>query len=72
MAGSVEGAGASPNRPRQLIRGWWNSLLGKITTIFLVGVIFAYGLGALVGWQMFTSAAQERWREQARMNTHPA
>tara|TARA_R110002124_G_scaffold114535_47_gene269706 strand:+ start:4030 stop:6270 length:2241 start_codon:yes stop_codon:yes gene_type:complete len=72
MAGSVEGAGASPNRPRQLIRGWWNSLLGKITTIFLVGVIFAYGLGALVGWQMFTSAAQERWREQARMNTQIA
>lgn len=53
---------SSPNRP------WRKSLLGKTTSIFLVGVVFAYGLGALVGWQMFTSATQEQWRNQARMN----
>ncbi|MGV8854477.1 MAG: putative bifunctional diguanylate cyclase/phosphodiesterase [Devosia sp.] len=66
-------AGRQKYPPQQrLARGWWNSLLGKITTILLVGVVFAYGLGALVGWEMFTSAAQERWREQARLNTQIA
>lgn len=54
------------------MRRWANSLLGKIVSIFLVGVIFAYGLGALVGWQMFTSSAYERWRDQAMMNTQIA
>ncbi|MGV8831004.1 MAG: EAL domain-containing protein [Devosia sp.] len=62
------GKGSPGDLPRRSARGWWHSLLGKITTTLLIGVIFAYGLGALVGWQMFTSAAQERWREQARMN----
>ena len=56
----------------RLARRWWNSLLGKITTILLVGLIFAYSLGALVGWNMFTSAAQESWREQARTYTQIA
>jgi len=62
---------AGAGSPR-LARRWWNSLLGKITTILLVGVFFAYGLGALVGWLMFTSAAQESWRAQARTNTQIA
>ena len=50
------------------VRAWRNSLLGKTTSIFLIGVMFAYGLGALVGWQMFTTATQQQWRDQARMN----
>ena len=64
--------GQNPDAPARLPRGWWNSLLGKITTILLIGVIFAYTLGALVGWNMFTSAAQESWRAQARTNTQIA
>jgi len=63
--------GAGEASPR-LARRWWNSLLGKITTILLAGVIFAYALGAFVGWHMFTSAAQESWRAQARTNTQIA
>jgi diguanylate cyclase (GGDEF)-like protein len=63
--------GTGDGSPR-LARRWWNSLLGKIITILLVGVVFAYGLGALVGWHMFTSAAQEGWRAQARTNTQIA
>tara|TARA_R110002020_G_scaffold36822_5_gene110643 strand:- start:137 stop:2359 length:2223 start_codon:yes stop_codon:yes gene_type:complete len=63
----VTGA-ASP----RLARRWWNSLLGKITIVLLIVVVFAYGLGALVGWHMFTSAARESWRAQARTNTQIA
>lgn len=57
---------------RRPVRAWRNSLLGKTTSIFLIGVMFAYGLGALVGWQMFTTATQQQWRDQARMNTQIA
>lgn len=55
-----------PSRP------WRKSLLGKSISIFLAGVIVAYGAGALVGWEMFTSSAQEQWRVQARMNAQIA
>ncbi|MCS6759019.1 MAG: hypothetical protein MO852_08365 [Candidatus Devosia euplotis] len=72
VAEGADSAAASDRHRPHVARGWWNSLLGKITTIFLIGAIFAYGLGALVGWQMFTSVTQERWREQARMNTQIA
>ncbi|MBU1307724.1 MAG: EAL domain-containing protein [Alphaproteobacteria bacterium] len=62
-----DGAQARPGL-RTAVRAWRHSLLGKTTTIFLLGVVFAYSLGAAIGWQMYTSAAQEQWREQARMN----
>lgn len=68
-AGSNSATVLTSRRPS---RGWRNSLLGKTTSIFLIGVVFAYALGALVGWQMFTSAASQQWREQARMNTQIA
>ncbi len=54
--------------PAGVFRAWRHSLLGKTTTIFLVGVIFAYCLGAAIGWQIFASSAQEQWRERARTN----
>lgn len=54
--------------PAAVIRAWRHSLLGKTTTIFLVGVIFAYCLGAAIGWQIYASSAQEQWRERARTN----
>ena len=66
----VRPAGRPVPEPRA--RAWRNSLLGKTTSIFLIGVVFAYGLGALVGWQMFTSAALQQWRAQALMNTQIA
>jgi len=53
-------------------RPWRKSLLGKTIMVFLVGVMVAYGAGALVGWEMFTSSAQEQWRIQARTNAQIA
>lgn len=68
----ADGRSGVPKHSSGPTRPWRKSLLGKITSIFLVGVVFAYSLGALVGWQMFTSATQEQWRNQARMNTQIA
>ncbi|NTE48240.1 EAL domain-containing protein [Agrobacterium pusense] len=48
------------------------SLASKITLIFLGGVIFAYSIGALVGWYMFVAAASEQWLNQARVNSQIA
>ncbi|WP_332702430.1 putative bifunctional diguanylate cyclase/phosphodiesterase [Devosia sp.] len=66
--GAADSHAADRLGPRRPARAWRNSLLGKTTSIFLIGVVFAYALGALIGWQMFTSAALEQWRNQARMN----
>lgn len=65
---AIGGGSADRLEIRRPVRAWRNSLLGKTTSIFLIGVVFAYGLGALVGWQMFTTATQQQWRDQARMN----
>lgn len=70
--GTADGQKAGRPGPGVPARAWRNSLLGKTTSIFLIGVVFAYALGALVGWQMFTTAALEQWRNQARMNTQIA
>jgi diguanylate cyclase (GGDEF)-like protein len=51
---------------------WARSLAGKITLIFLCGVLLAYGLGSLVGWTMFVSAANEQWDKRARLNSQIA
>lgn len=72
LASAIDGQPTDQLVPHRHARAWRNSLLGKTTSIFLIGVVFAYGLGALVGWQMFTSATQEQWRDQARMNTQIA
>lgn len=78
QSGLPRAAGASASQPSarfnpsRMLHAWRNSLLGKTTTAFLIGAIVAYGLGALVGWYMFTTAAHDRWRDQARMNTQIA
>ena len=72
LASPIDGQPTDQLGPRRPTRPWRNSLLGKTTSIFLIGVVFAYGLGALVGWQMFTTATQEQWRDQARMNVQIA
>jgi diguanylate cyclase (GGDEF)-like protein len=54
------------------IARWRRSLLGKLTLLFLAGVMFAYVIGALVGWSMFVDAAKEQWNTQARINTQIA
>jgi diguanylate cyclase (GGDEF)-like protein len=54
------------------IAGWRRSLLGKLTLLFLAGVMFAYVVGALVGWSMFVDAAKAQWNTQARINTQIA
>lgn len=69
---TADGQGAGRAGRGMPARAWRNSLLGKTTSIFLIGVVFAYALGALVGWHMVTSAALEQWRNQARMNTQIA
>lgn len=69
---SADGGAAGSPGARRPARAWRNSLLGKTTSIFLIGVVFAYGLGALVGWHMFTTATQQQWRNQARINAQIA
>lgn len=59
-----------PNSQRRLF--WHQSLLGKITLFFLIGVIVAYGVGAAAGWVMFDKMAGEQWRRQAEMNAQIA
>jgi diguanylate cyclase (GGDEF)-like protein len=58
--------GLLPTRRPQLF--WHQSLLGKITLFFLIGVVTAYGVGAAAGWVMFDKMAGEQWRRQAEMN----
>lgn len=72
--GSPQQADDSVRRLTFLMRAnaWRRSLVGKITLVFLGGVIFAYGAGAFVGWSMFVTAASEQWRNQARINTQIA
>jgi diguanylate cyclase (GGDEF)-like protein len=72
--GVPQQAGAHVRQPTLFMRvnAWRRSLVGKITLVFLGGVIFAYGAGAFVGWSMFVTAASEQWRNQARINTQIA
>ncbi|KAA3506415.1 EAL domain-containing protein [Agrobacterium vitis] len=61
------------NRPRiqklsLVVRQWRRSLGAKITLVLLVGVIFAYGVGAMLGLTMFVSAAREQRETQAKIN----
>jgi diguanylate cyclase (GGDEF)-like protein len=77
MAGGAEPDKAVDDQslplPANRVRlSWHQSLLGKITLFFLVGVITAYGAGAAAGWVMFDKMAGEQWRRQAEMNAQIA
>ncbi len=51
-----------------MVRQWRRSLGAKITIVLLVGVVFAYGVGAVLGLAMFVSAAREQRETQAKIN----
>lgn len=71
MAGGAEPGKAADSKLQPLNRRrlfWHQSLLGKITLFFLIGVVIAYGAGAAAGWVMFDKMAGEQWRRQAEMN----
>lgn len=57
---------------RALLSAWKRSLLFKIISAFLGGILIAYIIGAFVGWSMFVNAAKEQWINQARINTQIA
>lgn len=66
---------AAPTRRASFVAittAWKRSLLFKIISVFLGGILFAYGVGAFVGWSMFVDAAKEQWINQARINTQIA
>ncbi|MCX8997170.1 sensor domain-containing diguanylate cyclase [Rhizobiaceae bacterium BDR2-2] len=51
---------------------WRHSLLGKVAVFMLLGVVFAYGVGAAAGLIMLERGSREQWRRQAEMNAQIA
>ena len=51
-----------------IVRQWRRSLGAKITLMLVVGVVFAYAVGAALGLAMFVSAAREQREIQAKIN----
>lgn len=49
-------------------QGWCHSLLGKLAAFMLLGVLFAYVVGAAAGFTMLDRSSYEQWRRQAEMN----
>jgi diguanylate cyclase (GGDEF)-like protein len=44
---------------------WRQSLIGKFTLVCVTGVIVAYSIGFLLGWNILLTATQEQWKTQA-------
>jgi len=48
---------------------WHRSLVGKLVIFMLLGVLFAYLMGALSGFLMVERGAREQWWREAQVNT---
>lgn len=48
---------------------WHRSLVGKVVIFMLLGVLFAYLMGALSGFFMVERGAREQWWREAQVNT---
>lgn len=48
---------------------WHRSLVGKVVIFILLGVLFAYLMGALSGFFMVERGAREQWWREAQVNT---
>lgn len=48
---------------------WHRSLVGKVVIFMLLGVLFAYLMGALSGFFMVERGAREQWSREAQVNT---
>lgn len=47
---------------------WHRSLVGKVVIFMLLGVMFAYLMGSLLGFMMVERGAREQWRREAEVN----
>ncbi|WP_040479931.1 diguanylate cyclase domain-containing protein [Vreelandella boliviensis] len=47
---------------------WHQTLVGKVVVFMLLGVMFAYLMGALSGFLMVERGAREQWRREAQVN----
>lgn len=47
---------------------WHRSLVGKVVIFMLLGVMFAYLMGSLLGFMMVERGAREQWWREAQIN----
>ncbi|WP_249977803.1 GGDEF domain-containing protein [Vreelandella olivaria] len=47
---------------------WYRTLIGKVALFMLLGVMFAYFIGAMLGFVMVERGAREQWGREAQVN----
>ena len=47
---------------------WHRTVVGKVAIFMLMGVIFAYLMGAMLGFTMVERSARDQWGREAQMN----
>lgn len=47
---------------------WYRTLVGKVAAFMVLGVVFAYSMGALLGLTIVERSAREQWAREALVN----
>ena len=47
---------------------WHRTVVGKVAIFMLLGVIFAYLMGAMLGFTMVERSARDQWSREAQVN----